>query len=191
MKKIMFSMLLILLGFILTGIMGYVFFNTVQEEGTVTVEDTGNYYENKLIASIYTKPENNMKKGLEGLYNDKAKIVGPNVIISDFSDQEMSDRDYHGMLKFDGYYTIWEYNCEKNEEIYIQYSLDIESGEPSLIYISPDNEVEIIGDKNTNGYKGKKLKVKKGNNRIKVVTKGKAEVDLLLRVDTGKINMIN
>lgn len=122
---------------------------------------------------------------------DKFSGDAPNQLKTGESKQDMSE--YMGDAYIKGYRTIWEYNAKKDETIDVKYSLNIESGEVGLVYINPNNQMEfleLLEDEKTDEVITKKLKVKKGNNRIKIVAKNMAYFTLSLEIHVGKIKPI-
>jgi hypothetical protein len=124
------------------------------------------------------------------IYDDPDKIASESNSFSYYEDVDQDIEDtsctvsVHGM---DGMDTIWTIDAADDTEVSIDFELGLQSGEVKLVLISPDGELDnliecreenyVIGDKN--------ITLKPGKNRIKIVSKDKAEFDLNLSIDDG------
>lgn len=134
----------------------------------------------------------NNYKELNKFYTDnKASIVGENNFSGNAPDQLTSGKlEYSVKMNIKDFYTIWSYNSEKDDTIDLEYLIDEMSNDASLVYISPNNDIRLLEDEITNRDVSKKLKVKKGNNRIKVVAKDTSELRMSISLSAGEIKVM-
>lgn len=107
--------------------------------------------------------------------------------------QSISENTYKGTCSFNGYGTIWSYNCDEDKVITAPYSLNVKSGQAKLILITEDNEVSTIVENTANAEitEGKlNIHVKKGDNRIKFVGSD-ADAELELTIEEGTLKTID
>ncbi|MDO4275649.1 MAG: hypothetical protein Q4D16_18420 [Eubacteriales bacterium] len=88
------------------------------------------------------------------------------------------------VAKFDGRDTLWTKSLEDNKEIEIKIKLSLSEGTIKVVHIDEDGDVitiiEYTGDNSTDGYVSKKVSLKKGLNRIKIVGYGCRNINLEL-----------
>lgn len=127
---------------------------------------------------------------MDWIYTDDKKIASSSDTYGiDKKEIAVNDDIYSGKLKMTGTYTIWEYECEEEQEISIQYLLSVSSGKAKLVFISPDNKVTVLPFSENQENKDEMLQatllLKKGSNRIKIVAKSKANMYFKLQIFKG------
>ncbi|WP_157453633.1 hypothetical protein [Clostridium sartagoforme] len=88
--------------------------------------------------------------------------------------------------------TIWSIISENDAMISINFSSDIELGTFKVVLIDPNNNITNILEQSQEGTEV--YKVKKGNNRIKIVAKeakGKLKLDITPEKDGLEIDIIS
>lgn len=127
---------------------------------------------------------------IAAIYDNDSRIASQGNSFSYYADvkQTIDDNQYkssvHGM---DGMDTVWTLDAEDDTEVEIDFNIQHQSGEMKLVLISPDGETEnIIECTEETSVEGSPVyELKKGENRIKVVSKDKAEFDLNLSINQG------
>lgn len=129
---------------------------------------------------------------INSLYSDESKISSNNnsYSLNDIK-QTVSKQEYTGQIEFSGMDTIWRFNAESESEVKISYSLSVTNGIAKLILINPNGELETIVESNEivegDDLVSTTLVLKKGQNRIKLVGKDNAQIDLQFKVSDGEI----
>lgn len=125
------------------------------------------------------------------LYSNNKKISSDNSFSANNTKQTLDEHGYVGKLEFEGVDTIWSYNTETDTEVEISYLLSVTKGKAKLVLIKPDGEVEIIFESKDNNKQSKtnstKLSLTKGENKIKLVAKDNANIELKIDASKGDL----
>lgn len=128
---------------------------------------------------------------IDGMYdNDKAIKDTSNSYNLGEETQNIEGLNYLGTVEFEGMDTIWKYETTEKETLKISFSLNIEAGEAKLVYISPEGDIQTLVDKSTDSMIYQEIELEKGLNRIKVMAKNKAKLDLTLQVSSGELKRL-
>lgn len=139
----------------------------------------------------------NYKDSLESfdvnsVYSDESKISSENnsYSLNDLK-QTVCEQEYTGQIEFEGMDTIWKFKVESESEVEISYSLSVTKGSAKLILINPDGELETIVESNKivegDNLVSTTLVLKKGENRIKLVGRDNAQIDIRFKVSDGEL----
>lgn len=130
------------------------------------------------------------------IYENDSKIASEGNSFSYYEDIEQNVEDssfiasVHGM---DGMDTVWTYNAETESEIQIDFDMALSVGNVKVVFISPDGQLDNIAEcteeETLEGTKA--VAVKKGENRIKIVSREKAEFDISLNIDEGTFEKLS
>ncbi|SKB67370.1 hypothetical protein SAMN06296386_103343 [Lachnospiraceae bacterium] len=133
------------------------------------------------MAEIY---ENDTKIASEGNSFNYYKDIEQNIEDSSFT------ASVHGM---DGMDTVWTYNTETESEIQVNFDMALNVGNVKVVFISPDGQLDTIAEcTEEETLEGTKtVAVKKGENRIKIVSREKAEFDISLNIDEGTFEKLS
>lgn len=124
------------------------------------------------------------------IYDDNIKIANKSDTMGlDESEETIESGAYKGKIKLSGSGTIWRYESSEDCDLKVPYVLSVKSGKAKIVLISPDNTVitliENTGKATVNGTTTLTLPIKKGTNRIKVVSYRKADIDIELHIEKG------
>lgn len=128
---------------------------------------------------------------MNALYGDNKKIASTsNTYNLNSNEQEINQQTFTGNIEFEGMETIWEYEAKEDAQLEIEYLLSLTQGAAKLVLISPDGTVTPIVE-NTNKSEVKELArsplgIKRGNNRIKLVAKNKANIRFEVHIEEGE-----
>lgn len=124
------------------------------------------------------------------LYHDDEKIAGiDNTFSLDSTKEIIKPGQYQVEVKrFDGMDTIWSYAAENEEEVDIIYQLQVYSGKVKMVWIFPDETLEVIAEYDTIMEEPVEVtcKVQEGINRIKLVADNNAKFDMELSIPEGE-----
>lgn len=91
--------------------------------------------------------------------------------------------------RFEGMDTVWDYDAKEDENVELTYSVSLYSGKMKLVLIAPDDSLttiaEITSKTDTDNVSTYTLDLKKGINRIKVVSGKDTRLDMELSVPVG------
>lgn len=87
--------------------------------------------------------------------------------------------------KMEGMDTIWNYAAKEDTVIDITYTLNVSSGKMKLVLISPEGEVSIIAECDSEMTESSTLNVEKGKNRIKIVADENTKFDIDIYILDG------
>lgn len=140
-----------------------------------------------LVASMMIGCGQNPKVAI---YNNDARIASDGNSYNFYADvdQDWEDSSYTATVNgMDGMDTVWSCNADDDSIVEIDFDMGLSTGAAKLVFIDPDGKLETIVECSSEGAEtgSKAVKIKKGNNRIKLVCRDKAELDMALSIDTG------
>lgn len=125
------------------------------------------------------------------VYNDDSKIVSDSNSYSGTNiSQVTTDHRLKAKVgKMTGMNTIWEYDAFGEDDLNADYGLLVKKGKVKMVFISPEDEIEIIAELTEPGETGgvKSLPIKDGENRIKIVASGEAKFEYFLEIPKGEM----
>lgn len=93
--------------------------------------------------------------------------------------------------KLEGMDTIWKYDADELTEVNISFSLTVTSGKAKLVYVDPDGTVSTLLECSTGENAGQSesetLKVKEGENRIRLVGAEGTGLEYEFTADKGEV----
>lgn len=117
------------------------------------------------------------------IYDNDKKIANKlnSYNYTNLSNNELKDdRCHYKFGKFSGMDTIFNIQCEKNDNLHYNYDLDLKEGDFKVVLIDPNDKVIKLVDKT--GKNNSDYKTKKGNYRIKFVGKdASAEITFTIK----------
>lgn len=132
------------------------------------------------------------QKGIAAIYQREEEIVRESDTYNlNKVDQKLEGNILSGSAELEGMDTIWKYETEVEEEVEITYLLKASQGKAKLVLIYPDKTidtfVECTKDFEMNGLVTKKLWVKPGLNRIKLVAQEDTKLAFELEIEVGEL----
>ncbi|MEG0550671.1 MAG: hypothetical protein RR554_05895 [Vagococcus sp.] len=86
-------------------------------------------------------------------------------------------------VKFSGIDTLWELDCQKNDELVIAYKTENKTGKFKVLLVKPDQEMELIVENTETGTST--LEIPKGKNYIRIVgSQSEADIEMSYKVGT-------
>lgn len=94
-----------------------------------------------------------------------------------------TNREYSlTVSKFNGRETLWEKTIKENQDIEIDFGLSLSKGQAKIVYIDSEDNVttmiECLPETSTDGFVTKRLLLKSGKNRLKIVGYDCEDIDL-------------
>lgn len=145
-----------------------------------------------IICILFTIILSGCGNSRNSLYTDKREILSENNSFNlSNTEQEISQDGYVGKMEFEGMDTIWRYDCATETQLEVTYLLSVFNGTAKLVLITPNGEIETIAEEgyenNDNELTTIKLNLEKGLNRIKLVAKSNAIINIQLKVSQGEL----
>ncbi len=133
---------------------------------------------------------------MAAIYENDSKIASEGNSFNYYEDIEQSvetssfTASVDGM---DGMDTVWTYDAATDSEIPIDFRIILNTGDVKIVFISPDGELDTIAEctEETAMEGTKTVSVKQGENRIKIVSRDKAEFDISLNIDEGSFEKLS
>lgn len=131
---------------------------------------------------------------MTAVYDSDIKIAGPsNTYNLTNIDQSIDGQNYIcNVERFEGMDTIWTYEAPADETSELNCLISVSSGKLKLVLIEPDNTlttiVELTAETEQENSQTFPLNLKKGENRIKVVTGADTQFDMELSVPVGTLH---
>ena len=123
------------------------------------------------------------------VYDNNEKIASEsNTFNLDAVEQEIMDGQMTANVeRMEGMETIWSYSSEKDEEVDITYRLSVYSGKLKMALITPDGEVCIIEECDTEMIEPLQstFNIQTGVNRIKLVASKDTRFDMEVSIAEG------
>lgn len=127
------------------------------------------------------------------VYNDEKALAEDysSYNLTNFSGSQ-SENTVSGLAeKLEGMDTIWKYDAEEMTEVKITYSLTVTSGKAKLVYVDPDGTVstllECSAGEDVGQSEAETLKVKEGENRIRLVGAEGTGLEYEFTADKGEV----
>lgn len=130
---------------------------------------------------------------MTAVYDSDVKIAGPsNTYNLTNIEQSIDGQNYIcDVERFEGMDTIWTYEAPADETSELNCLISVSSGKLKLVLIEPDNTlttiVELTAETGQEDSRTFPLNLKKGENRIKVVTGADTQFDMELSVPVGTL----
>lgn len=127
------------------------------------------------------------------VYNDEKALAEDysSYNLTNFSSSQ-SENTVSGLAeKLEGMDTIWKYDAEEMTEVKITYSLTVTSGKAKLVYVDSDGTVstllECSAGEDVGQSEAETLKVKEGENRIRLVGAEGTGLEYEFTADKGEV----
>ena len=124
------------------------------------------------------------------VYDNNEKIASEsNTFNLDAVEQEIKDGQMTANVeRMEGMETIWSFSSEEDKEVYITYNLSVYSGKLKMALITPDGEVNVIEECDTEMAEPLQstLNIQNGENRIKLVAGKDTKFDMEVSIAEGK-----
>lgn len=105
------------------------------------------------------------------------------------SNSSVDNNEYKDSTNLTGYETIWSYDSFKDVDLEISCSFKVENSKAKLVFINQNNEITNLIECSSKSDSKENitltLPIKEGFNRIKLVGKNRAKIDLTLKIDEG------
>lgn len=128
------------------------------------------------------------------VYDNNEKIASEsNTFNLDAVEQEIEDGQMTANVeRMEGMETIWAFSSEEDKEIDITYNLSVYSGKLKMALITPDGEVNVIEECDTEMAEPLKstLNIQSGENRIKLVAGRDTKFDMEVSIAEGEFYKI-
>lgn len=129
------------------------------------------------------------------IYDNQTKIVeDANTYAIHEAEQSIQNQNFKGVFAMDGMDTLWTYDAPEDMELDITCSLTLYSGKAKLVLISPEDTVTTITEMTEvteeEGRTVYSLQIRKGQNRIKLVTGLNTELDFDISIPVGTFHEI-
>lgn len=124
------------------------------------------------------------------LYSNESKIVSSaNSFNLSIDSQKLSDNNFTGSFTLDGMDTLWSYDAPEDLSINLTTTLLLHNGASKLVLIDGNKKVQTLIEKKGENKKEVseiiRLDLKKGENRIKILAKDNAKIDLTISCPIG------
>ena len=121
------------------------------------------------------------------VYDNNKKIASDtNTYNLNNVDQTSEDGHFTASVeKMEGMDTIWNFDTEEDTVIDITYTLNVSSGKIKLVLISPEGEVSVIAECDSEMTDTSTLNIEKGNNRIKIVADENTKFGIDIYISEG------
>ena len=94
------------------------------------------------------------------------------------------------LSKFDGRETLWSDTLDENGDIEVDFSFRLSNGQAKVVHIDDDGNVatiiECLPETSTDGFVTKRISLKSGLNRLKIVGYDCEDVELKMLFKEGK-----
>lgn len=124
------------------------------------------------------------------VYDNNEKIASEsNTFNLDAVEQEIKDGQMTANVeRMEGMEIIWSYSSEEDREVDITYNLNVYSGKLKMVLITPDGEVNVIEECDTEMAEPLQsaLNVQSGENRIKLVAGKDTKFDMEVSISEGE-----
>ena len=136
------------------------------------------------MQSLYSDDE------MSKVYEDKEELLDEGDTISINKDETIiDDLEYTRFLEIEGVQTIWNCDVREGVEVKLEYELDVKNGWAKIIFVDSNGKITKIAETNGITKDSKKgdslLKLTKGKNRIRVVGKDRAKLELEANIEAG------
>ncbi|MGL5066255.1 MAG: hypothetical protein ACRC6T_00305 [Sarcina sp.] len=127
---------------------------------------------------------------MESIFSDEIKIAQECDSYNINRDETIIDgKEYTRILEIEGMDTIWTYDAKEDMELDLEYFFRVDSGNAKLVFIDALGNIRLIAHSDISdtilAKQTKKLFLKKGRNRIKIVGKKKANLELEASIEEG------
>lgn len=127
------------------------------------------------------------------VYNNEKALVADysSYNLINFSSSQSENTVSGSAEKLEGMDTIWKYDADELTEVNISFSLRVTSGKAKLVYVDPDGTVSTLLECSTGENAGQSesetLKVKEGENRIRLVGAEGTGLEYEFTADKGEV----